>query len=153
MKRTPLTRKTPMKRASSLPQGGAPLARTRERKTHRPLRREPMPQDLREAVKARARGLCDCCGERLPDVWDAHHRQLRSRGGKDTLENLVALKHGHHMRLHDNPADATGRGLMVQSWEDPARVAILRHGRAWALPTGDTWTPAHQRDMEETDNG
>ena len=98
-----------------------------------------MPTDLREAVRARARGRCDCCGAALPEVWDAHHRQLRSRGGQDTLENLVALIHEHHMYFHAHPDEATRKGLMVHSWEDPGKVPVLRHGDNWQLP-GKNWT-------------
>lgn len=102
-----------------------------------------MPADVRAGVYARAQGMCDYCGAPLnPDAWDCHHRQLRSRGGKDTPENLVALHPGcHHDRVHAFPITATLAGFMVPSWADPADVPILRHGRTWQHPTAGGWTP------------
>lgn len=134
MKRSaPLVRRTPLER------GTTPLARSRTPRPRR-LKRPAMDPGLRHQVYARAGGRCDCCGTPLPgDGWHAHHRRLRSRGGADSLENLVALLPGHHEWAHAHPAAATALGLMVPSWADPAAVPV-RRGERWYLPTGRTWT-------------
>ena len=86
-----------------------------------------IPKKLRDAVYKRAGGRCDCCGLWIPqDAFDCHHRQLRSRGGKDVIENLVALKHEHHMWVHQHPAESTDRGLMVPPWADPVDTPVRR---------------------------
>lgn len=130
MKKTPLTRKTPLRRS-------APGRASRPRK-------QPFPTKLRDAIYERAGGLCDCCGQWMdPDAFDAHHRQLRSRGGKDTIGNLVALRHECHMLAHQHPMRATERGLMVPSWVNPATVPVRRYDGHLYLPHW-TWDPAKE---------
>lgn len=131
-----------MKRSTPLVRTG-PLARARSPRT-RKMRRPTMPSGLRHEVYLRAGGRCDLCTAPLPgDQWEAHHRRLRSRGGADTHENLIALcATCHHDRVHANPAWATEHGYMVPSWGDPATTPILRHGTTWQQPTGRTWTAA-----------
>lgn len=134
MKRSgPLRRLTPLRRVT-------PLTRDRQART-RPLRRPSMPKGVRAAVYARAGGRCDRCRTPVPaDEWQAHHRMLRSRGGRDTLANLVALCLTCHEWVHAHPRHATLHGLMVASWEDPAALPVHLHGRTWAWPW-DRWTP------------
>lgn len=83
---------------------------------------------LREMVLARSKGYCEKCGNRLPESWALHHRKLRSRGGKDEVENFVALHHACHNlgtdSVHANPALATDIGLMVSSWENPSECPL-----------------------------
>lgn len=135
-----------MNRSQPLKRGSSGLARTRATKP-KALKRPPMDPGLRQLVFIRAGGRCDCCGTPLdPIAWDAHHRQLRKRGGEDSLENLVALVHGHHMIVHQHPAEATERGLMVASWDDPAAVPVRRGDGHLYLPAGRRW----QR-VEETE--
>lgn len=131
-----------MKRSAELART-APLTRARGIKTKKP-RRGPMPTGMRHEVYVRAGGRCDCCAEPLPgDMWEAHHRQTRGRGGVDSHENLVALcSPCHHGQIHAHPAWATERGFLVPSWGNPATTPILRHGRTWQQPTGRAWTLA-----------
>lgn len=127
MKKTPLTRKTPLQR------GGARTA-VRKKKAER------LSKSTRQQVFARAGGRCDCCGAALdPEAWDCHHRQLRSRGGRHTLENLVALTHACHMRWHESPNAAAARGLMVSRWDDPATEPVVRGDGAAYLPVAGRW--------------
>jgi hypothetical protein len=70
------------------------------------------------------------------DPWgsgaDLHHRQRR-RGGDHSPANLVALHPACHTvapeAVHQRPAWARERGLIVRSTEDPATVPL-------ALPSG-----------------
>lgn len=95
---------------------------------------------LRALVWARSRGYCEKCGSQLPDSWALHHRKLRSRGGKDEVQNFLALHHECHNlgtdSVHLNPSYATDKGYMVSSWEDPAECPVT-------LPDGSivTLTP------------
>lgn len=95
---------------------------------------------VRALVYSRSRGYCEKCGGDLPDSWALHHRKLRSRGGKDTADNLLALHHECHNlatdSVHLNPALATEKGYMVSSWDEPSACPVT-------LPNGDivTLTP------------
>ena len=85
----------------------------------------------RERVWERSKGYCEMCGIPM-DKQDfaLHHRKLKSRGGEDTMSNLIAIHHGcHNMRtdsIHLNPKWATEHGFMVSSWSDPENVALCR---------------------------
>lgn len=89
---------------------------------------------LRALVWARARGYCEKCGGSLPSSWALHHRKLRSRGGKDSVENFLALHHGCHNlatdSVHNNPADSMKKGYMVSTWAEPSECPVT-------LPSGD----------------
>lgn len=140
-----------MKRSAPL-RRKTPLTRNRTKRI-RPLRRKTMEPGLRRLVYLRANGRCDCCGAPLhPDAWDAHHRQLRARGGKDTLANLIALRHDHHMWAHEHPAEAKERGLMVSAYANPEDVPVLLHGTRWSLAR-DTWDLTHAPDVQNKKTG
>jgi len=56
---------------------------------------------LRQKVLERAGGLCEVC--RGPGDFRGlaiHHKVLRSRGGKDDLDNLILLCGRHHAEAH-----------------------------------------------------
>lgn len=122
----PLQRKTPLRRA---PWKYTPKPRERKPRVHaasgKPKAPREVPARVRDAVSARAGGWCDWCGDPLGTHSDKHHRKLRSRGVEHTIENLVDVHHGCHMWIHENPKEATARGFMVHSWEDPAIVPVL----------------------------
>lgn len=40
---------------------------------------------------------CTLCGM---EAVDLHHIKFKSRGGKNTIDNLIALCRGHHDRAH-----------------------------------------------------
>ena len=99
---------------------------------------------LRELVFSRSKGYCELCGTQLPEGWAIHHRKLRSRGGKDEVENLVALHHTCHNTgtdsVHLNPKKATLKGFMVSSWDDPAKCPItLSDGSSVILTSEGTY--------------
>lgn len=121
-----MKRSTPLQRRSPLTRDRAPRSRA--------LRRPAMDPDLRHAVFVRAGGRCERCRCPLPaDAWEAHHRQLRSRGGPDTMANLVALCRDCHHDVHAHPAAATASGFMVPSWADPATTPTHLHHTRWVL--------------------
>ena len=59
-----------------------------------------------------------------------HHRKLKSRGGQDTVSNLVLIHHGcHNMKtdsIHLRPGAAERLGFMVASWQDPEEAPLTR---------------------------
>ena len=78
-------------------------------------------------VLDRAKGYCEKCGEAGEDMA-LHHRKLKSRGGKDSVANLMVVHHKCHNlgtgSIHMNPANATVAGWMVPSWADPEDYPI-----------------------------
>ena len=75
-----------------------------------------------------------------------HHRQLRSQGGPDTIDNLILLSGsgttGEHGWVHASPARAKLLGLIVPSWARPADWPVYRRGPhntapAWFYQTPD----------------
>jgi hypothetical protein len=99
---------------------------------------------LRARVLAREHGCCALCGERLPAVWECHHRKLKSRGGEDDITNLVALDMLCHRRAHSHPAWALEHGFMVSTYADPAETPVAIHLTSWRLllPDGSYRTDA-----------
>lgn len=97
--------------------------------------------ELREIVKSRSGGYCEKCGKPLGESWALHHRKLRSRGGKDTLTNFVALHHQCHNlgtnSVHFNPRTAEQLGLMVPSWQDPKDAPLTLPSGAIVLLNDD----------------
>lgn len=90
---------------------------------------------LRGLVYARSVGYCEKCGGQLGYSWALHHRKLKSRGGKDAVENLLALHHECHNlatdSVHNNPSKATEMGYMVPSWAEPSECPVT-------LPNGSS---------------
>jgi hypothetical protein len=86
--------------------------------------------DLREKVLERCQGLCEKCGRSLPESWALHHRKLRSQGGKDVVQNFLALHHACHNMgtdaVHMNPANSIKNGLALNSG-----VSIGYSNRKW----------------------
>jgi len=115
----------PLKRTGGLKRG-APLKRgdglKRKAIKAKPLKREVLDPELRERIlrrdkvcQAHPRGfaLGVCCGGRL----HVHHRRLRSQGGPDTEENLIAVCTVHHHHLHSvDRAGAERAGLVIRTY-------------------------------------
>ncbi len=116
MKRSPIARKTPIKR-SPIKQQAANRKKSRF--------------DFSADVKDRARrGASHWCEAKLPGcsggVQHFHHRLLRSHGGPGTLENCAALCGRCHSWIHANPDWAYRHGWMVRSLNDPADVGVFK---------------------------
>lgn len=98
-------------------------------------------EKLRRLALERCQGYCERCSLPLNTNFALHHRLLRSRGGRDEIQNLVALHHHCHNigtdSVHLNPAEATRRGLMVPSGSDPLEVAVVLEGGHGVLLTED----------------
>lgn len=100
MKRSPLRRKTPLKRTPFV---------VRRKKA------QGVPKDIYAQVVLRDQG---CRASLLaPDVrcfgrLDPHHVLRKSQGGPDTLDNLVLLCRAHHDHVHRNPAWSKSVGLL-----------------------------------------
>lgn len=97
-------------------------------KRHNP----PMTDELYNLVMDRAQGRCEAavpgvCTRQHPS--EAHHRQLRSGGGKNLAENLAGVCHLCHGYFHRNPAEARENGWIVSKFvTDPGRVPMVRRG-------------------------
>jgi len=93
----------------------------------------------RRTLYKRCKGMCEFCGGDLPESWAAHHRKLRSQGGKDTLDNIVALHHECHnlgtKSVHLNPKKSYENGFMVHSWETPHETPLNLIHRMWVTLT------------------
>jgi hypothetical protein len=81
---------------------------------------------LKPLVYARANDRCeamlDCC-----TGWaegDPHHRKLRSAGGLNDLDCCIAVCSACHREIHHNVGQSYRLGLLVHSWDDPAKVKI-----------------------------
>lgn len=83
---------------------------------------------LREIILTRCAGYCEKCGIGLTEDFALHHRKLRSRGGKDTVDNLIALHHKCHnlgtLSVHLNIKSATETGHIVPRHADPAEYPL-----------------------------
>jgi hypothetical protein len=84
---------------------------------------------LRQKILERCNGYCEKCGFGLTDDFALHHRKLKSRGGKDTLDNLIALHHACHNlgnnSVHMNIKTATENGWIVPTRADPSEYPML----------------------------
>lgn len=93
----------------------------------------------RKALYERCKGMCEFCGGVLPESWAAHHRKLRSQGGKDDIENVVALHHECHNlgtnSVHLNPQRSYADGFMVHSWADPKTTPLNLARHWWVILT------------------
>jgi 5-methylcytosine-specific restriction endonuclease McrA len=70
-------------------------------------------------VKRRDRGKCRLCGQVGSDV---HHVEFRSRGGADTIDNLVLLCRADHDAVHQHVVKLAGSAtaLKIGRWSDAA---------------------------------
>lgn len=144
MKRTPLTRKTPLKSGSSLSRKArAPIARKPMKRTRPTVTAEE--RYTRSAIAARSSGTCEGCGRAR--AVDAAHRKARSQGGPWCPTNLLHLCREDHRWQHDNPEAAREYGWTVPSHGDPAStlVWLARHGWVYLDADGGV-TPTTRKD-------
>ncbi len=156
LKRTEFKRKKELPRRTSTLAPKTPLAKGRRAKKWKQTEAlfdvgREFWQERRTQLWARANGRCEVGGCDLASTgMEAHHRHLRSQGGKHGLENLMALCPAcHHDRVHAHPTWAKEKGYIVPQVagrHDPASYAVqLWDGRTVRLTeTGgyDTVFPA-----------
>ena len=117
----------PLRRKTPLPRGDKSLKRVAFRR--RPVEPDAYEREFqrqRHLVRIRSGGRCEirakhCRGESS----HVHHRQRRSQGGDNSLENLLDLCSVCHFRVHRFPEQAFEHGWLVHEWDDPARVPVL----------------------------
>ena len=95
---------------------------------------------LREQVLSRCKGYCEKCGFPLcEDDFALHHRKLKSRGGKDEIQNLLALHHACHNTgtnsVHLNVKEATEKGWIVSTRGIPEEVPVTLFDEASVILT------------------
>jgi hypothetical protein len=105
---------------------------------------KPTPAEARAArkhVRARSGDICEGCGIRR--ATDMHHRLYKSRGGTDTIDNLIhlcggesGLPGGNHSGCHGLAHTITGErvGWSVKSGNDPAEIPVWhRRTQGWTI--------------------
>lgn len=103
------------------------------------MSKSDFPPAVRRALTARSGGYCEGCGREL--AAEKHHRQYRSRGGSNLVENGLDLcglgnTSGCHGVAHSKEGER--RGWNIRSGFDPAKVpALITVGgiRFWARLT------------------
>ena len=105
-----------------------------------------MDQKIVKLVKERAGGYCEVCGGVREESMALHHRKLKSRGGKDTVANLIWIHHGcHNLKtdsIHLNPEKSEQKGWMVSSWQEPEETPFFRPDNTFVLLTNQGTTTA-----------
>jgi len=77
-----------------------------------------------DEIKTRDLGICARCGEAGSH---AHHRKLRSQGGRDTFSNMIYLCAPCHETVHRERVEARDAGWIVHPQMNPAHVPIARY--------------------------
>lgn len=91
-----------------------------------------IPKRVRLLVAERSGGICEGCGQ--APATEMHHRQYKSRGGKDTPDNLLHLcGWGNHTGCHGKAHQGGGeaRGWSVHSWDKPLNVPFQDGSGTW----------------------
>jgi HNH endonuclease len=92
-------------------------------------------------VEERAGNYCEVCGNPALESMALHHRKLKSRGGKDSVSNLIRVHHKCHNlgtnSIHNNPEIATKNGWMVSSWSEPEIEPFLQPDGGWVILKDD----------------
>lgn len=160
MKRSPLTRKTPLETRTALKRTTAlavsPLARSALHASQAgrqvPARRRPKntgpTAKVRALVRLRSRGICEwpVCGREATDI---HHRLNRKQGGRQgemaqRINQPAWLLHacrGHH-RAVTSPVGAAldlaiDSGWLLREGSDALLIPVVsRHGRIWLTDNG-----------------
>lgn len=139
LRRTPLTRKTPLRATGTITTRKAALNRRAVKAARRPRPDTGPSQEVRELVIARSYGCCESCGTQLRSAgrWvgehSFHHRRPRGMGGTNRPEtngaaNLLLLcgsgTTGCHGALEANRAVAYERGHLLRQTQEPAEVPV-----------------------------
>jgi len=111
MKPSPLTRKTPLTRSSSLRRGAPPTRRTTLARVSKKRLAE---NRVRLAACRAAFGTDPACARCGAPAWDAHEIVPRSKGGSITdTSNIRPVCRPCHDWIHNSPADAKAEGWLA----------------------------------------
>lgn len=132
LRRTPLTRKTPM------PRGGKQAKRPPMVKARR---QSVTPEERagKDKVKRRSGGTCEIwmCGGAPATDWS--HRVRRSQGGSwSPVNGLHACRFCHSIITHDEKVGLP-KGWCLKSYQDPATTPVYRRGEWVLLDTEGGW--------------
>jgi hypothetical protein len=120
VKRTPLTRKTPMKR-TAIKRSKVSAQQVANRRSNR----LDFTEDVKRAAAIKAGHRCHAqlhgCRQ---SIQHHHHRRLRSHGGPGTVENCLALCGPCHNVIHANPEWAYNHGFLVRAYNDESAVPV-----------------------------
>ena len=111
MKRSPISRRTPLARGTSKLERSTPVRAVSDRRR----RRDASYDDAREAIRDRCRDQCEaiatirCTGR----YEQAHHRAGRVGPDPHRPDNLLAVCGPCHAYVHAHPAEARERGWSV----------------------------------------
>lgn len=140
MKRTPIKRKSPMKRSGEMTRSVI----KKKRATTRAKKDTGPSQDVRNLVIARASGRCERCGSASGWIGhQVHHRKPRGLGGSSSPDinlpsNLLLLCAGCHEEIERLDREvAYGKGWLVHREHDPAMQPVLLFGRGRCFLSAD----------------
>lgn len=93
-------------------------------------KKKKIKQEIVNKVIERASGYCEKCGKPAAESMALHHRKLKSRGGQDSVANLIWVHHECHNlgtnSIHANPSYSTDKGWMVGSWQEPSECPFVK---------------------------
>jgi 5-methylcytosine-specific restriction endonuclease McrA len=100
-----------------------------------------IPKPVRSLVWDRAGDCCERCGKGLTRESDhsLHHRVFRSRGGQDTVDNLVLLCGSGTTGCHEQVHKHARGGFNLPSGTNPQMVPIKHWSdrELFLLPDGN----------------
>lgn len=116
MKRTPLVRRTPLKRS--------PVKRSRQsQKRKRPV---GFTEETKASVRRRSGNRCEARAEGCTGrATHFHHRKLRRFGDHSEANCLHVCAWCHISVIHENPELSFVMGWMVPSYQEPEDVRVL----------------------------
>lgn len=141
MKRTPLTRKTPLVATTK-------TVREQGKRNPRPPRDTGPSTTVRQLIKDRSGGCCERCGKTITGHYSIHHRKPRGMGGTrdpkaNSPANLVLLcgsattPDGCHTGVERFREAAVATGYIVPQSGNPELVPIkLASGWYFLRPDG-----------------
>jgi hypothetical protein len=89
-------------------------------------------------VIERSGGRCEVTGDFIAEgEGHLHHRQLKSRGGRDVASNLIRVTDVVHRQIHDQPKESLLNGAMVGSWQEPEKTRFRQPDGCWVLLADD----------------
>lgn len=148
MKRTPLTRKTPLQARTSLQPGPGLTRKPNTGPARKPLssarpKVTAAEREGRKLLAARSQGRCEIGGTCF--AQEAHHRKNRSQGGTWAVENLLHLCAAHHHAVTTHPLACRTQGWAVRSTDDPAAIPAWVAGKGFVYLTTDGQTVPTER--------